>query len=802
MKRLFSISVLLQSITAVMAIALVVVCGVAVQRAFERRATAEQALNNVHVSRHLFAALQEVRLERGIQSALASPEILRPTAGAALEDRRIDALRHFRSAADQLALDPSPQTRAAVADITAKLRAYEAMRDQAMAATQQPLAQRPAGIADRFLAADAALVVPTAALARRLNTEVSRGDPFLAEMTKIEQMVWWARDAAGQEALMVGSARALDRAPTPAELHALAAQAGRADEAWDMVVDETRMPGAPPELASAVARARLVFFTNYRRIADIVIAELASGAPLSITREEEMQVTMSGLGSIMAVTTQAFDLSEAHAQGEAAAADRDVAMNAAFLLMTLGLAVLTMLLIAGRVVGPITRITQAMGTVAAGDLAFEAPYQDRNDEIGALARALAVFRRNALEKRRVEDELGRSRVAVEAAEEASRLKSQFLANMSHEIRTPLNGVLGMVQVMEHEAATPLQLERLKTIRDSGQALLQVLGDVLDLSKIEAGELELRPEAFDVTDLAERTCALFSAAAEAKGLGAACTVAAAAAGVWMGDDQRLRQVLSNLISNALKFTDRGEIALAVDRRGEGLSFAVRDTGIGIAAEALPKLFNKFSQVDESNTRRFGGTGLGLAISRELAQLMGGDIEVESTLGEGSSFRVILPLRRVGDAPPKPAQAAVESAAPPVHDRPLRILAAEDNLTNQKVLSALLGPMGVELTLVNDGRSAVDQWRAAPCDLVLMDIQMPGMSGVAACQLIRAAEAEQGLAPTPIIALSANAMSHQVDSYLAAGMTAHVAKPIDARALYRAIEDAVAGAEAAPAKAATG
>jgi signal transduction histidine kinase len=797
MKRLFSISVLLQSITAFMAIALVLICGVAVQRAFERRHTAEQVLNNVDVSRDLFASLQEIRLERGIQSALASPQIMLPTAGSALEARRRDCARHFGAALDRLAHDPSPQTQSAMAEIAARLQAFKAIRDQAMAATLLPLDKRPAGMADRFLAADAALVIPTAALVRRLNTEVSHDDPFLAEMTKIEQMVWWARDAAGQDALMVGSARALGRQPTGAELQALAAQAGRADEAWDMVRDETRMPGAPPSLGVAVSHASQVYFGDFRRVAALVIGELSAGAPLSVSREDEMRVTMAGLTSIMAVTTEAFDLSEAHARSEVAAADRDAAMAAAFLLMTLGLATFTMLFIAGRIVGPIARISRAMGTVAAGDLAFEVPYQGRGDEIGGLARALAVFRRNAMEQRRVEDELGRSRVAVEAAEEASRLKSQFLANMSHEIRTPLNGVLGMVQVMEHEAATPLQIERLKTIGDSGQALLQILNDVLDLSKIEAGELDLRPGEFDVADLAERTCALFRAAAEAKGLRVTCTVDAAAAGVWLGDDQRLRQVLSNLLSNALKFTDRGEIGLAVERRGEALSFAVRDSGIGIAADALPKLFNKFSQVDESNTRRFGGTGLGLAISRELAQLMGGDVEVESVPGAGSTFRVTLPLQRIGAAPAHtPALAAEPPSAPQVHDRPIRILAAEDNLTNQKVLAALLGPLGVELTVVGDGQAAVDQWGAAPCDLVLMDIQMPGMSGVAACHLIRAAEAERGLAPTPIIALSANAMSHQVDAYLAAGMTAHVAKPINARALYQAIEDAVAGGPASP------
>jgi signal transduction histidine kinase/ActR/RegA family two-component response regulator len=790
MKRLFSISASLQSITAVMAIALVVICSVAVQRAFERRQTAERVLVNVGVSRDLFAGLQEIRLERGIQSALAAPQVMAPTASAALDARRADAERHFQSALDRLAQDPSPATRAEAADIGARFRAFETVRDQAMAAARLPADRRPAGMADRFLAADAAMVSPTASLARRLNTEVSRNDPFLAEMTKIEQMVWWARDAAGQDALMIGSARALDRKPTEAELQALQTQAGRADEAWDMVRDETRMPGTPPSLQVAVAKATQAYFVDFRRVADTVIAELAAGAPQSIDRSREMQITMVGLGSIMAVTNQAFDLSQAHAQDEVAAADRDAAIAAAFLLLTLGLTVFTTLFISRRIVTPIVRISQAMGTVAAGDLAFEAPYQDRADEIGRLARALTVFRRNALEARRVEDELSQSRVAVDAAEAASRLKSQFLANMSHEIRTPLNGVLGMVQVMEYEAATPLQLERLATIRDSGEALLRVLNDVLDLSKIEAGEFDLHGAEFDVRELTERTVAVFAAGAEARGLASECDVAADAEGVWMGDAPRIRQILSNLISNALKFTERGGVSVSVARRGEALSFAVSDTGIGIAAEALPKLFNKFSQVDDSNTRRFGGTGLGLAISRELAQLMGGDIEVESSPGVGSTFRVTLPLPRIGDAPTAPAEAAPRLGAAPVEGRPLRILAAEDNLINQKVLSALLAPLGAELTVVGDGQAAVDAWRAAPFDLVLMDIQMPGMSGVAACQAIRAAEAETGVPPIPIVALSANAMSHQVGAYLAAGMTAHVAKPIDAAQLYRAIAEAVA------------
>jgi signal transduction histidine kinase/ActR/RegA family two-component response regulator len=431
-----------------------------------------------------------------------------------------------------------------------------------------------------------------------------------------------------------------------------------------------------------------------------------------------------------------------------------------------------------------------MSEVAGGDLAHDIPFQRRHDEIGALARALDVFRRNALEKRQVEDELVRSRVAVEAAEAASRLKSQFLANMSHEIRTPLNGVLGMVQVMEQEPLNAVQAERLGTIRDSGRALLQILNDVLDLSKIEAGELELMSDEFDVCDLVERVRAAFSGQAEARGLALEAGVDDGAKGVWMGDAQRIRQVLSNLISNAIKFTERGRVVLRAEWIGGALAFSVRDTGIGISMEAMPRLFSKFTQVDDSNTRRFGGTGLGLAISRELAQMMDGDIEVESHEGAGSTFRVTLPLAY---AAPRLADGAGHASGDQGDERQVRILAAEDNPTNRKVLSALLRPLGVHLTVVEDGHAAVEAWRSQPFDLILMDIQMPGMSGLAASQAIRAEEDLRGLKATPIVALSANAMSHQVNSYLAAGMTAHVAKPIEVSVLYKTIDDVLSAAE---------
>ena len=794
MKRLFSISWLMHSIAAVAALASLAMCGLGLQKALDHRRTAERVLQIVDVSRDLFRVLQDVRVERGaLANAITSPAVIPPSGSPGFRARFAQSEKVYAGVLAKLDQDASPATRADVRAIRARRAAWLAVRGEAIAAVHRPKPERPADLADRWIAADDALVDTAGALDHRLNAEASRDDPFVAEMIKIAQMVWWTRDAAGTDDQMIGRANALGVRLTPADLQAIAEQTGRAEQPWAMLRYETRAADSPPSLKAAVARADKLYFVDQARVRQTILTELAAGQPSTVPEPLEMGVARVGMESLMDVTLAAFDLGEAHAKAELAAANRDAVVAAAVMLMAATLGGFTLAFISGRIVGPISRITAAMGTVAAGDLAFDIPYRARGDEIGALARALDVFRRTALEKRRVEDELDRSRVAKEAAEAASRLKSQFLANMSHEIRTPLNGVLGMVQVMEQETRTALQAERLKTIRDSGQALLQVLNDVLDLSKIEAGEFELHEAEFDVADLAARTCAAFAGAAAAKHLRVGRRIDPDAGGVWIGDVLRVRQILSNLLSNALKFTDTGGVTLEVELRGAALSFVVRDTGIGIAPDALPKLFSKFTQVDESNTRRFGGTGLGLAISRELAQLMKGDIEVESTPGVGSAFRVTLPLRFVGRRLAAPEAPSVAQPQPAAHERPLRILAAEDNAINQKVLDALLAPLRPQLTLVGDGHAAVAAWRAQPFDLILMDIQMPGLSGVAACEMIRAEEGARGLPRIPIVALSANAMNHQVDAYLAAGMTAHVAKPIDAAALYQAIDDAVTAPE---------
>jgi len=381
--------------------------------------------------------------------------------------------------------------------------------------------------------------------------------------------------------------------------------------------------------------------------------------------------------------------------------------------------------------------------------------------------------------------------AKQDAEAANAAKSAFLATMSHEIRTPLNGVLGMAQAMAAEGLPQVQRERLDVIRQSGETLLAILNDVLDLSKIEAGKLELEETDFDLGDLARGAHAAFTAIANKKGLSFDLSVSEEAAGIWRGDSTRIRQIVYNLVSNGLKFTEEGEVKVSIDRHEMGLRIAVRDTGIGMTASQLKKLFEKFGQADASTTRRFGGTGLGLSICRELATLMGGSISATSKLGNGAVFTVDLPLVRIGEA--AAAEAAPHTSEEALDGRALRILAAEDNAVNQLVLKTLLHQAGIEPVIVDDGRAAVETWEAGTWDVILMDVQMPVLDGPSATAMIRQREQAQGRARTPIIALTANAMAHQVAEYRAAGMDGFVAKPIEIGKLFAVLQEVLGAAD---------
>ena len=364
---------------------------------------------------------------------------------------------------------------------------------------------------------------------------------------------------------------------------------------------------------------------------------------------------------------------------------------------------------------------------------------------------------------------------------ANHAKSTFLSVMSHEIRTPLNGVLGMVHVLLKDAPTEQQRSRLEIVRESGDALLAILNDLLDISRIEAGKMSLESIEFDIREVLSGAYAAFTAIANKSGISFILDIDPAA-GIYLGDPTRVRQVAYNFLSNALKFTKEGRVILSARLVDGGLEISVLDTGIGIADDRLDGVFDPFVQADASVNRHFGGTGLGLGISRDLAKLMGGSVRVESELGKGSTFTAFLQIPRLRDATdtlrvvnddePVASQEIVQS---------LRVLAAEDNLVNQLVLRTLMEQFGITLTVVDNGKLAVEAWESQTWDIILMDMQMPVMGGVEASRFIREQERVTGRAKTPIIAVTANAMTHHMSEYESAGINGVVSKPIKADSL---------------------
>ncbi len=478
----------------------------------------------------------------------------------------------------------------------------------------------------------------------------------------------------------------------------------------------------------------------------------------------------------------------------------------AYRVLAITIPILMFLILAGitfllnrRVLHPLLKLHQAVQATAKGDLSVRCA-TETHDEFGELSRtfdAMAIdlvagLKQEISERKKSEREL---ELAREAAFAGSRAKSEFLSNMSHEIRTPMNGIMGMAQLLEYTPLTDEQKEYLGAIRTSSESLLSLINDVLDLSKIESGKIELERRDFSlrgsISDVIKSQVSLI----RSKGLSVKADIPMVVPDHLLGDQFRLKQILLNLLGNAIKFTDRGEIRIAVtvserDDSSALLKIQVTDSGIGISPEAMEKIFSPFVQADASTTRQYGGTGLGLAICTNLAELMGGRIWAESREGYGSTFSIQIPFSVNEAAVPRCDGSS--AGAPPVQDGvPLRILLVDDQEINLFFATRILQRAGHTVVQARDGREALQRWEEEPFDLILMDIQMPIMSGIEATQSIREREKERG-GHLPIIAVTARALREEQDAIQVKGFDGYITKPIVIVELVREMERCLASA----------
>ncbi len=642
MRRYLSISALLQFVIGMMTMTLVIIFAVYAARALAKEKEAERIPAIVAISNDLFAAIQGFRLERGaVTHAL---DIAAPgdnSDAAEIGAQRAAADKALDSALMKLATVRVSGSQPIIKDINESRNQLIALRRETATALARPEDQHPAALSTDWIAASFKLVTAINGLSTRLDNEFNESDPFIARMMELKRLSGSLRTDSGDDRLLIAQALSAGGRLSETQQEKLAEARGRVDGKWAIIKDEAGRAGTPPKIKVAIAAVEKLYFAELRPKRDALVAEMAAGGPVSIAPGDWRPLSSDAQLAVFNLSTVALNVAAAYAREQENGAEHAFYGASLLMLVFSGIGILTALYVMKAVVRPIAKISNTMRLVADGDLSRAIPFQHRTDEIGFLARALRVFRDNAIEKQRL-------RVAKEGAEAANRAKSEFLANMSHELRTPLNAVIGFSEMIKVEMFGPVG-DRYRGYADdiykSGSHLLGLINEILDLSKLEAGQFELSEEDIDLAVTVEACLHLVEAEAQKSKI-RITTALDPEVRVIRADDRRMRQILINLLSNAVKFTpEGGKVRVASYLKNDGLAIDVSDTGIGIAAEDMAKVMTSFGQVESKISRKYEGSGLGLPLAKHFVELHGGALTIQSQVDVGTTVTVMLPSDRI-------------------------------------------------------------------------------------------------------------------------------------------------------------
>jgi len=642
MNPIRSIGSFLSAVIIVLTAVLVGTFAVDAGRALERQEAAKLVPILVDISDQLFDADESIQTERGATSVLISnEEPINSVSESEISELRAHSDEALKAALMALSTAPVAEGKSAAQRIEEPLQNLQVLRRQIDEALRKPRNQRAQTLGDEWFGATSKIRAPVDDASTILDSALAQTDSFIAEMIEIKQLVWAVRDASGLDRRHMREAITKGTRLSDEEQRWYVAQDSRIEGMWSIVRDRIGGATVQRELETAMANVNRLYFGDYHDLRAAVLGDLAAGRPSRFSASEWRTLDAPGRGSLRAVADVAFERARREANIQLESASWEFRLAAALVLVFVGIGALTVRFVGKRVVRPLHEITEALSEVANGKLVTSISFESRRDEIGLLARALRVFRDNAIEKHQLH-------LAKIGAETANRTKSEFLANMSHELRTPLNAIIGFSEIIKIGMFGPIN-ERYRAygadIFRSGGHLLELINEVLDLSKLEAGQLKLNEENVDLSAIIHASRRLIETQAEKSNVGLSEAIDDRLPLV-RADDRRMRQIIINLLSNAVKFTPSGgHVRVSAYPTQGSIAVAVSDTGIGMTPEEIPIALEPFGQINSKTSRKYEGTGLGLPLAKHLVELHGGSLTLESEVNVGTTVTISLPHERV-------------------------------------------------------------------------------------------------------------------------------------------------------------